>query len=51
MILQQLLQLEKEQILEIEITGGELAEDEDALDYTYQDLVDEYWPDSIAAVQ
>jgi len=38
-------------VWEIEITGGELAEDEDALDYTYYDLVDEYWPASIAAVQ
>ncbi len=38
-------------VWEIEITGGVIAEADDAPDYTYQDLVDFYWPASIAAVQ
>ena len=36
---------------EIEITGGPLIERPTDPDYTYNDLVDAYWPASIAAIQ
>lgn len=36
---------------EIEMTGGPIAENSSALDYTYQNLVDDYWPALIGAVQ
>ena len=36
---------------EIEMTGGPISENESALDYTYQNLVDDYWPAVVGAVQ
>jgi len=31
-------------VWEIELTGGHLEENSSALDYTYQNLVEDYWP-------
>ena len=36
---------------EIEMTGEPVSENSSALDYTYQNLVDDYWPALIGAVQ
>ncbi len=38
-------------VWEIEITGGSGTECEDCIDYTYEDLVDSYWPALIGGVQ
>ena len=36
---------------EIEITGGPLIERDNDPNYNYSDLVDSFWPASIAAIQ
>ena len=38
-------------VWEIEMTGGKLAECDSCLDYTYEDLRDDYWTASLAAIQ
>jgi len=38
-------------VWEIEITGGPGTECEDCIDYTYEDLVDSYWPALVGGVQ
>jgi parallel beta-helix repeat protein len=38
-------------VWEIEITGGEGSECDGCLDYTYDDLVDSFWPALVGAVQ
>lgn len=38
-------------VWEIEITGGEAEECDSCYDYSYEDLVDSYWPALIAGVQ
>src|SRR3989338_10026228 len=38
-------------VCEIEMTGGSIEENSSALDYTYQNLVEDYWPALMGAVQ
>src|SRR3989344_2761705 len=38
-------------VWEIEMTGGPIGENESSLDYTYQNLVEDYWPALLGAVQ
>jgi len=38
-------------VWEIEMTGGPVEENSSALDYTYQNLVEDYWPALMGAVQ
>ena len=38
-------------VWEIEMTGGPISENESSLDYTYQNLVEDYWPALLGAVQ
>lgn len=47
----QLVSDEGRDVWEIEMTGGPIEENSSSLDYTYQNLVDDYWPALLGAVQ